>query len=226
MVGSSYLGGNMQKLLPISALMLMFLTGCTSASKEIILSDNTANNTLEAEAFSSQEDSGKEIEIPETVDNELPVSVVVYVCGAVVNPGVYELSEGSRIDDAVTAAGGFSEDADRTYVNLAARLSDGSKLQIPTLSETSDETLAKEINSFDAEDNGSGSGASEGGGLININTASQTELATLPGIGEGIAGKIIKYRDENGSFKSIEDIMKVSGIKDKLFSKIKDQITV
>ena len=216
----------MQKLLPISALMLMFLTGCTSASKEIILSDNTANNTLEAEAFSSQEDSGKEIEIPETLDEEIPVSVVVYVCGAVVNPGVYELSEGSRIDDAVIAAGGFSEDADRTYVNLAARLSDGSKLQIPTLSETSDEALAKEINSFDTEDNGFKPGVSDGGGLININTASQTELATLPGIGEGIAGKIIKYRDENGSFKSIEDIMKVSGIKDKLFSKIKDKITV
>ena len=216
----------MRKLLPISALMLMFLTGCTSANKEIILSDNTANNTLEAEAFSSQEDSGKETETPETLDNEPPENVVVYVCGAVVNPGVYELSEGSRIDDALAAAGGFSEDADRTYVNLAARLSDGSKLQIPTISETSDEALAKEIESFDKGDNGYKSGASDGGGLININTASQTELATLPGIGEGIAGKIIKYRDENGSFKSIEDIMKVSGIKDKLFSKIKDQITV
>ena len=216
----------MRKLLPISALMLMFLTGCTSANKEIILSDNTANNTLETEAFSSQEDSGKETETPETLDNEPPENVVVYVCGAVVNPGVYELSEGSRIDDAVIAAGGFSEDADRTYVNLAARLSDGSKLQIPTISETSDETLAKEIESFDTGDNGYKSGASDGSGLININTASQTELATLPGIGEGIAGKIIKYRDENGSFKSIEDIMKVSGIKDKLFSKIKDQITV
>ena len=216
----------MRKLLPISALMLMFLTGCTSANKEIILSDNTANNTLEAEAFSSQEDSGKETETPETLDNEPPENVVVYVCGAVVNPGVYELSEGSRIDDAVIAAGGFSEDADRTYVNLAARLSDGSKLQIPTISETSDETLAKEIESFDTGDNGYKSGASDGSGLININTASQTELATLPGIGEGLAGKIIKYRDENGSFKSIEDIMKVSGIKDKLFSKIKDQITV
>ena len=216
----------MRKLLPISALMLMFLTGCTSANKEIILSDNTANNTLEAEAFSSQEDSGEETETPETLDNEPPENVVVYVCGAVVNPGVYELSEGSRIDDALAAAGGFSEDADRTYVNLAARLSDGSKLQIPTISETSDEALAKEIESFDTGDNGYKSGASDGSGLININTASQTELATLPGIGEGIAGKIIKYRDENGSFKSIEDIMKVSGIKDKLFSKIKDQITV
>ena len=216
----------MRKLLPISALMLMFLTGCTSANKEIILSDNTANNTFEAEAFSSQEDSGKETETPETLDNEPPENVVVYVCGAVVNPGVYELSEGSRIDDALAAAGGFSEDADRTYVNLAARLSDGSKLQIPTISETSDEALAKEIESFDTGDNGYKSGALDGSGLININTASQTELATLPGIGEGIAGKIIKYRDENGSFKSIEDIMKVSGIKDKLFSKIKDQITV
>ncbi len=216
----------MRKLLPISALLLMFLTGCTSANKEIILSDNTAINTLEAEAFSSQEDSGQDMEQPETIDNELPDSVVVYVCGAVVNPGVYELSEGSRIDDAVMAAGGFSEDADRTYVNLAARLSDGSKLQIPTVLEASDETVAKGIDSFDTEDNGSKSGASEGGGLININTATQSELATLPGIGEGIAGKIIKYRDENGSFKSIEDIMKVSGIKDKLFSKIKDQITV
>ena len=216
----------MRKLLPISALMLMFLTGCTSANKEIILSDNTANNTLEAEAFSSQEDSGKETKTPETLDNEPPENVVVYVCGAVVNPGVYELPEGSRIDDALAAAGGFSEDADRTYVNLAARLSDGSKLQIPTISETSDEALTKEIESFDTGDNGYKSGASDGSGLININTASQTELATLPGIGEGIAGKIIKYRDENGSFKSIEDIMKVSGIKDKLFSKIKDQITV
>ncbi len=216
----------MRKLLPISALLLMFLTGCTSANKEIILSDNTAINTLEAEAFSSQEDSGQDMEQPETIDNELPDSVVVYVCGAVVNPGVYELSEGSRIDDAVMAAGGFSEDADRTYVNLAARLSDGSKLQIPTVLEASDETVAKGIDSFDTEDNGSKSEASEGGGLININTATQSELATLPGIGEGIAGKIIKYRDENGSFKSIEDIMKVSGIKDKLFSKIKDQITV
>ena len=193
----------MRKLLVISVVMLMFLTGCTSANEEIILSDNTAIDTVEA---------------PEQIEEELPASVVVYICGAVVNPGVYELTDGSRIDDAVKAAGGFSEDADRTYVNLAAKVSDGSKLQIPTVTETSDQSFAKGIDSFES--------ATDGSGLININTASQTQLATLPGIGEGIAGKIIKYREENGSFKKIEDIMKVSGIKDKLFSKIKDHITV
>ena len=123
-------------------------------------------------------------------------------------------------------ANGFSEDADRTYVNLAERVVDGAKLKIPTTLETGDETLAAGIDSFDGEALGTGSGLAQDSELININTASLNELTTLPGIGEGIAGKIIKYRDENGSFKCIEDIMKVSGIKDKLFSKIKDHIIV
>ncbi len=208
----------MRKLFTVSALMLMFLTGCTSANKEIILSDNTAPETEEIEEVQE--------ETQEPVKEEIPQSVVVYVCGAVVDPGVYELPEGSRIDDAVLAAGGFSEDADRTYVNLAARVTDGAKLQIPTTLETSDEALTAGIDSFDGGALGTGSGPAQDSELININTASLNELTTLPGIGEGIAGKIIKYRDENGSFKCIEDIMKVSGIKDKLFSKIKDHIIV
>ena len=208
----------MRKLFIVSALMLMFLTGCTSANKEIILSDNTTPETEEIEEAQG--------ETQEPVKEEIPQSVVVYVCGAVVDPGVYELPEGSRIDDAVLAAGGFSEDADRTYVNLAARVTDGAKLQIPTTLETSDEALTAGIDSFDGEALGTGSGPAQDSELININTASLNELTTLPGIGEGIAGKIIKYRDENGSFKCIEDIMKVSGIKDKLFSKIKDHIIV
>ena len=208
----------MRKLFIVSALMLMFLTGCTSANKEIILSDNTTPETEEIEEVQE--------ETQEPVKEEIPQSVVVYVCGAVVDPGVYELPEGSRIDDAVLAAGGFSEDADRTYVNLAARVTDGAKLQIPTTLETSDEALTAGIDSFVGGALGTGSGPAQDSELININTASLNELTTLPGIGEGIAGKIIKYRDENGSFKCIEDIMKVSGIKDKLFSKIKDHIIV
>ena len=212
----------MHKVIPLSALLLMLLTGCTSANSEIILSDSAA---LEACEDTEPVETGvPNEEVKETEPIEVEV-VVVYVCGAVINPGVYELPGGSRIDDAVRAAGGFSEEADRTYVNLAARVSDGFKLQIPTLQETADYALSRNIDSFDG--NESVPAGTEGdGGLININTASKEQLVTLPGIGEGIAGKIIKYRDENGSFNSIEDIMKISGIKDKLFSKIKDHITV
>ena len=206
----------MRKFVLLSALLLMFLTGCTSANSEIILSDNAAT---EAEAL-------EESELVETIEPEVPEYVVVYVCGAVENPGVYELPGGSRINDAVCAAGGFSEEADKTYVNLAARVSDGFKLLIPTIEETKDASVAQGIDSFDTASDLNGDTGSDPGGLININTASKEQLVTLPGIGDGIAGKIIKYREENGSFKSIEDIMKVSGIKDKLFSKIKDHITV
>ena len=211
----------MRKVIPLSALLLMLLTGCTSANSEIILSDNaTMEACVDTEPVETDEPSE---EVKETESIEV---VVVYVCGAVQSPGVYELPGGSRIDDAVRAAGGFSEEADRTYVNLAAKVGDGFKLQIPTLQETADDAQVRNIDSFDGDGNTSSGADSDGGGLININTASKDQLVTLPGIGDGIAGKIIKYRDENGSFKSIEDIMKVSGIKDKLFSKIKDHITV
>ncbi len=211
----------MRKFVLLSALLLMFLTGCTSANSEIILSDNAAT---EAEAL--EESEPVETEPVENIEPEALEYVVVYVCGAVENPGVYELPGGSRINDAVCAAGGFSEEADKTYVNLAARVSDGFKLLIPTIEETKDASVAQGIDSFDTASDLNGDKGSNPGGLININTASKEQLVTLPGIGDGIAGKIIKYREENGSFKSIEDIMKVSGIKDKLFSKIKDHITV
>ncbi len=211
----------MRKVLSLSVLLLILLTGCTSANSEIILSDNAT-----MEACSDTEPVVPDEPTEEVNKTESIEVVVVYVCGAVNNPGVYELPGGSRMDDAVCAAGGFSEDADMTYVNLAAKVSDGLKLQIPTVRETADEAQVRKIDSFDGDNIALSSAESDGGGLININTASREQLVTLPGIGDGIAGKIIKYRDENGSFKSIEDIMKVSGIKDKLFSKIKDHITV
>ena len=143
--------------------------------------------------------------------------MVIYICGAVASPGVYELPAGSRVNDAVTAAGGFSAEADRNYVNLAEPISDGIKIQIPTVQEVS--TMKPDISdSFAASDQKSG--------LININRASKEELKTIPGIGDGIATRIIDYRTQNGSFNTVEDIMKVSGIKEKLFSKIKNHITV
>ncbi len=204
------------------------LTGCASASSDVVLLE--PGTGAPSEEFTSEEaaavqDTAEEISFAPERETE-PENIVVYVCGAVPEPGVYELPGGSRVDDAVKAAGGFSEDADRTYTNLAAVLQDGIKLQIPTTEEVTQLKEQGATPGFETEA-GSSTGQDVGKpGLVNINTASMEELKTLPGIGDGIARKIIDYRSENGSFKSIEDIMKVSGIKDKLFSKIRDQITV
>ncbi len=212
----------MRNKLFLPVLLMMLLTGCTHAGSEIVLEETESVASLEAATNEAEPSEAEPLEIL------VAENIVVYVCGAVVSPGVYELPEGSRIDDAVKAASGFSDEADRSYVNLAARVSDGMKLQIPTAEETKEQGVSSKALSFDENmAGGDMSFASDGAsGLININTASKEELKSLPGIGDSIAGKIIKYREENGSFKKKDDIMKVSGIKDKLFSKIKDHITV
>ena len=133
----------------------------------------------------------------------------VHVCGAVMTPGVVSLPEDSRAEDALEAAGGFAENAWRDYVNLAERVRDGEKLYFPTLEESESLTLQEPES-----------------GLVNINTADVAMLCTLPGIGESRANDIIAYREANGPFGSCEDIMKVSGIKDSVYSKISDKITV
>ncbi|MCM1189900.1 MAG: helix-hairpin-helix domain-containing protein [bacterium] len=133
--------------------------------------------------------------------------IYVYVCGAVNTPGVVKLREGSRAADALKEAGGFREDAGTDLVNLAAKLSDGEKLYIPTADE---ESYSQQTDS----------------GLININTADAALLCTLPGIGESRAADIISYREKNGLFETCEDIMKVPGIKTSVYGKICDRITV
>ena len=137
--------------------------------------------------------------------------IYVHVCGAVKEPGVVEIASGSRAQAAVEAAGGFREDADRDYVNLASLVSDGEQLYIPTLEEAGERKASQE--------------AAESG-LVNINTADVSRLCTLPGIGESRAGDIIAYRQEHGSFADIEEIMQVPGIKESTFEKLKNLITV
>lgn len=137
--------------------------------------------------------------------------IYVHVCGAVNEPGVVELPEGSRAEAGVSAAGGMRADADTDYVNLAAPLADGEKLYIPTLEE------GRALKEQEAE---------KESGLVNINTADSAALCTLPGIGESRAASIIAYREEHGAFQSVEDIMKVSGIGESAFGKLKDLITV
>ncbi|MDR0963665.1 MAG: helix-hairpin-helix domain-containing protein [Clostridium sp.] len=143
--------------------------------------------------------------------SDQPVSVYVYVCGAVNHPGVVELPSGSRAEAAIIAAGGFAPNADIDYLNLAALVSDGDKLDIPTLEEA--EAQAKQD-------------AAIASGIVNINTADASLLGTLPGIGESRAADIIAYRETHGSFRTIEEIMNVSGIKEAAFNKIRDKICV
>lgn len=140
---------------------------------------------------------------------EAPSVISVFVCGAVTRPGVVELPEGSRVNDALEAAGGFAEDASREQVNLAAKVSDGERIFFPTCEEAASMTEEK-----------------GGDGLININTASAEELCTLPGIGASRAADIIRYREREGAFVTCEDIMKVTGIKNSVYDKIKDRIKV
>ena len=150
-----------------------------------------------------------DLEMVET-EAEIP-KCFVHICGEVKAPGVYELAEGSRIFEAVEAAGGFTEEASEASLNLAGVISDGMQIVI----------LSKEEVRLQLEAAGD-----PGAGLVNINKASKAQLMTLPGIGESRAEDIIRYREESGGFQTIEDIMKVSGIKDAAFQKIKDSITV
>lgn len=153
----------------------------------------------------------------------------VHICGEVNTPGVYELPEGSRVFEAVNAAGGFTDEAAGELLNLAEKISDGMKIVVLSKDEASTLTDGerKELSGAGGSGTpGSLSGDVRGNGLVNINTASKEALMTLSGIGESKAEEIIRYREESGGFQKIEDIMKVPGIKNAGFQKIKDSITV
>ena len=141
--------------------------------------------------------------------------VVVYITGAVPRPGVYALPKDARIQDAISAAGGFLAEADKSQINLAAVLEDGEKLEVPYIEGASPVigTPVPEVETSTSE-------------VININTASIAELDTLPGIGPTTAQKIIDYREQNGPFLNTEDIINVPGIGPGTYERIKDLITV
>lgn len=143
--------------------------------------------------------------------------VIVHIEGEVVNSGIYRLSEEARVIDAVEAAGGLKDTADRKKVNLAKRVIDEEFIYIPSVDE-------EEFPSFQM--NSASVGNIKSSHLLNINKASKNELEGLPGIGATLADRIIEYRNHNGGFNSIEDIRNVSGIGEKKYTDIKDLITV
>ena len=158
--------------------------------------------------------------------------VVVYICGAVKHPGVYKFTAGSRINDAINAASGFKKGAARTAINQARVLEDGEQITIPTLKQVKRKQLSKTTDGDNFQDkttdneNTDSSEKESQNTLININTASAGELTSLSGIGQSRADAIIEYRQSNGKFQSIEDIMKIPGIKQGIFNKIKNKISV
>ena len=196
--------------------------------------------------------SGEDVKAEEgAVMETQPEIIFVDVCGAVVNPGVFELEAGSRVFQAIEAAGGYLPEAAQTCINRAGVLADGQQLYILTQEEMeqqgispaemanasgntgslpdiqSGDSAGAGLGSTDAAQMTSSSGASgQQDNRVNINTADETQLTTLTGIGATRAQAIIAYREENGPFAAIEEIMNVQGIKEGTFAKIKDEIVV
>ena len=194
--------------------LVMFLAGCAGKDEAMVLIPSgedvaTELTTLENVEQDAEITPGTTM-LPETTEDD-PHMVYVYVCGAVRDPGVVEVPEGSRAEEALRLVGGMTAEADPFYVNLAETVTDGQKLYFPTLEEA--ETLEAEVKAT-AE------------GLVNINTASAEELCALPGIGASRAADIVRYREQNGAFQTKEDIMKVCGIKQNAYDKLCDKITV
>ena len=142
----------------------------------------------------------------ETESESLEI-ICVYVCGCVINPGVVYVEQGARICDAISLCGGLTDDAALDMINQAEIMTDGQKIYGPAIGEN----VVPEGNTS---------------GLVNINTADKSSLMTLPGIGESRAEAIIQYRETEGAFQTIEEIMNVSGIKESAYNKIKDYICV
>lgn len=172
------------------------------------------------EAFHNEDETISKEE-PEEVqaveEEESPKEIMVHIAGQVNHPGVVILKEGARLIDAIEEVGGSTPKAQLDVVNLAKKLVDEEKVYIPKEGETLPEEMTLSANQTTQSENDH---------QININTASQEELKSLPGIGDSISSSIIEYRESNGSFKSIEEIKEVNRIGDKIFNDIKDKIKI
>ena len=172
---------------------------------DISKQNNTEKQILEKETQTQQTNTSEIVK-----ESELATvnQIYVHICGSVNNSGVYMCDINSRLFEVIELAGGFTQEADETYLNLVEKISDGQRIYVPS---------KEEVNNNQAQSNIATS-------LININTASKEQLMTLPGIGEAKALDIISYRSTNGNFKNTEDIKNISGIKESAYSKIKDLI--
>lgn len=215
----------MEKSLTVALLLipLLWAGGCGKNQKVYFsgMEEQTAAPLTEADAQPQAAEAYEIRDASEPVQQvtEPAREAYVYVCGAVVRPGVYPITEGMRMFEAIELAGGFTEAADEQWLNQAEILHDGQRLYVYTREET------QQMAWTEAAGAGTGLGEADSG-KINLNTATREELMTLPGIGEAKADAVLSYREEHGAFGSIEEIQNIPGIKSAVFSKIKDQITV
>lgn len=183
---------------------VIYLFMGNTGKSETVVTEGFSDTAVQDETVTSAKNTG----VPAQNKSE---KIYIHVCGQVKKAGVYKFSSVPRVIDAVKAAGGFTSKADRTSINLAEKIEDGTQLLI--LSKKASQKKKTEKNASQS-------------GKVNLNKASQEELMTLNGIGESKALQILSYREENGRFRKIEDIMNISGIKEGIFNKIKNQIEV
>ncbi len=219
-------------------LLCLFLLGCAKEKIVIETEERIAVETDDGEDTTSREETIPVLEESESQPGEEAAleenkTVWVHICGEVLQPGVYELPVGARIWDALLEAGGVTDQAAADYLNQASLLEDGMKITVPSRKqaeqwETNGETGVQKSGPRQGASGvgAEGQEAGEQSGKVNLNTADETTLCTLPGIGASRAKSIIAYREKNGPFTQIEDIMKVTGIKEAAFAKIKDYICV
>ena len=191
----------------LGAAVVLLIVGSVVAVLVAALSSGTSSRTVVAAANPAPSTS-----VPTT---EVGAAIYVHILGAVAVPGLYELRDGDRAIDAVAAAGGFAEGADLRQLNLARFLSDGEQIYVPT-----EEEVASGVGIP------GGIGSATSGGKVNLNTADAASLETLPRVGPSLAARIIAWRDANGRFTSIEDLLGVSGIGDKTFAGLRDLVTI
>ena len=208
--------------------ILVILTGCLNGCEKKEETSGIEEISLEEdgeEASSGEEDSpektGEETREKGQEPEQEADAIFVYVCGQVAAPGVYELSAGARVYQAIERAGGTLEGASPESLNLAQQAEDGQKIYVPSKEEAEAGTFPQ-----DSSREAASPSQEQGGGKVNLNTAGLEELMTLTGIGQTRAEAIITYREEEGAFQAPEDIMKVDGIKEGIYEKLKDEITV
>lgn len=220
----------------ISLIPFLLLSGCDSPKESLLehsgyefevftkkdaLTDTEQVPVIEGKILENSSQDNEQQGSQNLIDEKSEVDssmIYVYICGQVANPGVYQVSSEARVFSVIQLAGGLTEDADATLVNQAETLEDGQMIYIPAVGEEVTAGMTSMLQDGHLQNADSGK--------VNINTANLEELMGLPGIGEGKAQSILQYRQEHGSFQSIEEIMNVEGIKEGTYSKFKDQITI